>query len=115
MSDKNILPGLGEFISYSSQLGETALKLAQAKVTRKTVNISSSFAVRIILFLIAVFAIFFLSAAAALWLGKMLHSVSAGLFIIGGFYTLMFVLLFLFKDKFLLPLIRNGIIKKIYE
>jgi len=115
MREENIKTKLEELVSNGSDMGETALKLAKIKATRKAINISSLFIFRATLSLIAVFAILFCSAAAALWLGNLFHSLIAGLLIIGGFYILLFILLLLLKNKLLLPFLRNRIVRKIYE
>jgi Putative Actinobacterial Holin-X, holin superfamily III len=115
MSKENIKTKLKEFIAHSSQLGETAIKLARIRAIAKTVQISSLSIVLILFSFIAAVALLFLSVALALWLGHLVKSLTAGFLIVGGFYVLLFAVLLLLKDKILLPFLRNRIVKKIYE
>lgn len=65
--------------------------------------------------IMAVFVLLFTGLGAAWWLGEYLHNMKVGLFIVGGFYSLLFIFLALTAHKFWIPRLRNRIIKKIYE
>lgn len=65
--------------------------------------------------IIAVFVLLFTGLGAAWWLGEYLHNMKMGFFIVGAFYTLLFIIFVLTARKFWVPRLRNRIIKKIYE
>nr|WP_321415389.1 phage holin family protein [uncultured Allomuricauda sp.] len=52
-------------------------------------------------------ALLFLSLSAAFWLGTLLESTSQGFLIVGGFYVLIGLLLFLLRKKFEKPLLKK--------
>jgi hypothetical protein len=57
----------------------------------------------------------FVGLGTAWWLGKELGDTAAGFFIVGGAFLLIISLLLLTARKFLLPILRNIVIKEIYE
>jgi hypothetical protein len=69
----------------------------------------------ILLLVVAVFILLFAGIGFAWWLGEVLGNMKAGFFIVGGVYTIIFLILILVSKKMLLPSLRDMIIKKIYE
>jgi len=65
--------------------------------------------------IITVFILLFAGVGTAWWLGERLNNIKAGFFIMGGIYVFLFLLLLATSTKIWIPLIRNAIIKKIYE
>lgn len=62
-----------------------------------------------------IFVLLFAGLGFAWWLGEYFSNMKAGFFIIGGIYLVIFLAVLLTSKKILLPLIRDRIIKKIYE
>ena len=56
---------------------------------------------------VASMALLFLSLSAAFWLGTLLESTSQGFLMVGGFYVLIGLLLFLLRKKFESPLLKK--------
>ena len=52
-------------------------------------------------------ALLFLSLSAAFWLGSMLESTAIGFLIVGGFYVLVGLILFLLRNKIEKPLLKK--------
>lgn len=115
MATNTIQSKLEEFVSHSTELGETAYKLARVNAVRKTANISTNLLFTIVSSVILLFTILFGSIAAAWWLGNILDSLAAGFLIVSGFYLLLLGIIFKLKKKILLPWFRNKIVQKIYE
>lgn len=65
--------------------------------------------------IVGVFVLLFTGLGSAWWLGEYLRNMKAGFFIVGGLYTLIFIIILLTSGKVLVPRLRNLIIKKIYE
>jgi len=64
---------------------------------------------------VAGFVLLFTGLGSAWWLGEYLQDMKAGFFIIGGLYTLILAILLLTLKRVWLPLVRNIIIRKIYD
>ncbi len=52
-------------------------------------------------------ALLFLSLSAAFWLGTMLNNTAEGFLIVGGFYVLLGIILFLLRSKIEKPLLKK--------
>ena len=65
--------------------------------------------------MMVVFVLLFTGIGSAWWIGEQLDNMKAGFFIVGGFYTLLLMILLVIGPKIIVPKIRNLIIKKIYE
>lgn len=68
----------------------------------------------VIALLTVVFILAFLGLGCAWWVGEVLDNMKAGFFIVGVFYLIVLIILLSTAKKYLLPGIRNMIIKKIY-
>lgn len=64
---------------------------------------------------IGIFVMLFTGMGLASWLGEYLKDIKLGYFIVGGFYALIFLILLLISKKVTVPMIRNLVIKNIYE
>ena len=115
MAEETIKSKLEEFVTHSTELGDTAYKLARINAIRKTANISANLIYSIIAATLFTFILLFGSIAAAWWLGDVLHSRPLGFVMIAGFYLLLFLIVILLKGKSILPFFRNKIVSKIYE
>ena len=96
-------------------LVDTYIALAKANVTQKAADAVSVSVMGIAVAVLSVFAIFFAGAGLAWWIGEVLNNMVAGFLIVAGLFILLSVLLVVFKEKFLYPVIRNTIVKKVYE
>ncbi len=115
MPKESIKSKVEEFVTHSSELGETAFKLVQLNAIQKTSNISANMIFTIFSAILSIITLLFCSAAASWWLGDLLHSRIYGFLILGGFYLLLLACIVLLKGKYILPYLRNKIVKKIYE
>ena len=104
----NIIDAAGDLI-------ETYRNLITVRVVEHTsLGASISILGIIILFLI-VFVLLFTGIGVAWWIGHRLDNIQAGFFIVGAFYASLLLLIFFTANTFLIPNLRNLIIKKIYE
>jgi hypothetical protein len=69
----------------------------------------------LLLFVLALFFLLFISIGLGWWLGEKLQSMGAGFCIIAAFYAFLSIILLAFRKNYILPLIRNSIIRKVYE
>jgi len=98
-----------------TNLVETYIDIAKANVTQKAANVASASISGFVMAFLAVFCLLFLCIGLAWWIGELLNSAVAGFLIVGGLFALLLVLLIAFKEKLLYPLIRNTIVRKVYE
>jgi len=115
MPTETIKTKLEDFVTHSTELGESAIKLARIKVVQKTTDISAKLFLQITVAVLSMVVVLFLSIAAALWIGNLLQATATGFVIVGLFYLLLLIILLLSKNSFILPGLRNRIVKKMYE
>lgn len=99
----------------ASDYVETYMKIAVVNINQKTADISAvaSFSMisGSILFLFCMFS----GIAASIWIGGVLNSYAIGFLLVGVFFVLLLLVLFLSRKKIFYPFIRNLVIKSIYE
>ena len=115
MAEESIKNRIEELVNHTSDLGETAFKLARINAYRKTADLSAQFLFRTIISVVAACIILFSSIAAALWLGDLTHSRVTGFLLVGAFYFLLLLLVLVLKNKLLMPFLRNRVVKKLYD
>lgn len=89
--------------------------LAKAKATKGASTAVSAIVVGVVAFFFAFFFLFFIGFGLAWWAGTLVDSRVAGFFIVAGFFLLLTLLLFALRKKVIVPMIRNLIIRKVYE
>lgn len=100
-------------VSKAGELAETKMELWKLKVVDKIASSVSSLiaAMAVVLFIVA--AIMILSLGAAVWIGHSLGHLSYGFFIVGGFYILAGIVLYVFRKSILKAPLSNLIIDKL--
>jgi hypothetical protein len=98
-----------------SDLVDTYIALAKVNVTEKAACAASYSMAGIITVALAFMVLLFAGFGLAWWVGQLLSSMTAGFLIVGGFFALLLILFIAFKEQFLYPIIRNKIVKKVYE
>jgi Putative Actinobacterial Holin-X, holin superfamily III len=104
--------------SISKDVGDlvdTYIALAKANVTQKAADAASFSISGLLMAALAFFALLFAGFALGWWLGELLSSMIAGFLIVSGIFVVLLVVLVLFKEQILHPIIRNKIVKKVYE
>ncbi|HEX6889467.1 MAG TPA: hypothetical protein VF141_02195 [Chryseolinea sp.] len=102
-------------VDAAGDLIETYRDLITVKIVEHTSMGASISIVGIISLLIVVFVLLFIGFGAAWWIGDVMNNMKAGFFIVGGFYTLVLIIVLATAKSFLIPNFRNMIIKNIYE
>jgi hypothetical protein len=110
MEEKNKVEQLlGNVKSYV----ETRFDIVMLNMQDKLSDILSSVASVLVLSVLSVFVVFFMSIGAAWWIGQSLQNSSVGFFIVGGFYLLLMLVIFMFKDQWIKSPVINALLKKI--
>jgi hypothetical protein len=112
---EDLKTSIGQLKDHASEYVKTYADLAKAKATKGASNAAAGAAIGIVSFLLAFFFIEFLFIGLALWVGSLVDSTAGGFFIVAGLFLLLIVLIFALRKKVIVPMIRNSIIRKIYE
>jgi hypothetical protein len=97
------------------EYAETYYKLTILKVTDKATNVVSGILAGVSVLFFGVFVLLFLALALATWLGQLVNSEAAGYLIVAGIFLLIIVILVMMRKRIVFPMIRNKIIRKLYE
>lgn len=100
---------------HVSEYVQTSVQLAKAKATKGASNAAAGAAIGIATVVLGIFFIAFLFTALAWWLGTVLNSPALGFLCVAGLFLLLIILIFALRKKVIVPLIRNAIIKAIYD
>jgi hypothetical protein len=102
-----------DFVSKAGDLAETKVELWKLKASgRISETISTIISMIAIVLLIGV-AMLVLSFGAAYWIGAELENTSYGFFIVGGFYAILGIVVYLFRHSWIKRPLSNLIIDKI--
>jgi hypothetical protein len=100
-------------VSKAGELADTKMELWKLKLVNRIASTVSSLIAVIAVVLFVVVAILILSLGAAVWIGNSLGQLSYGFFIMGGFYVLAGILLYVFRRSILKTPLSNLIIDKL--
>ncbi len=92
--------------------GSTSLGLLKLNAISKTSDIASTLATQLIIFMVVGLSVMIISIGVALWISEQLGHAWYGFFIVGGFYLLSGIILFLLRQDWLKNPIHNAIIEK---
>ena len=102
-------------IDKSKDYLETKIELTKLKTIDKSADVLSTVVVMVsMIFFLSLFVLF-VSIALALMIGKMLGDVYYGFFIMGGFYAIILLMIYLKREKWIKTPIANGLINKMLK
>ncbi|SHJ11356.1 hypothetical protein [Flavobacterium terrae] len=90
----------------------TSINLFKLNSIERSADVVSSLLSRITIVTIASLFILFANVGLAFWIGKMLGEYYLGFFIVSGFYIILMILTFIFRNKAIKKPISDMIIKK---
>lgn len=87
-------------LEKATDYSNTSIELIKLKAVDKTSDSVSSIVAPTIIILVVGIALLFLNLGLALWLGPLLGELSYGFLLVGGFYIVVSIILYLFmRDK----------------
>lgn len=107
--------GLNEIISRLKTYLNTRMQLGKLTLIEKGVLLFANLITDGLVLLFLTLAFIFLSFGFGFYISELTGNTFAGFFIVGAFYLLVALLIFLIKDKHLEKYIINGMIKKIFN
>ncbi len=94
---------------------KTSFKLFKLNAIDKAADISASLTLALAFGIIVAMFSLFISISVSLYIGKLIGENYLGFLIVSGFYLLIGIMLFIFRDKLIKIPITNFIIKKLLE
>jgi hypothetical protein len=104
-----------KWIDDVGNLVETYRDLITIRMVEHTSLGASLSALGIISLIFVLCILLFFGLGASWWLGEIMGNRTGGFFIVGGVYLILLGTLLATAKRFLIPALRNQIIKKVYE
>jgi hypothetical protein len=105
---------VSDLADHTGDLLDTWYRLAVIKATKKGAKIATA---AITLFVISAFMLcvfLFIGVGLAIWLGTLMNGALA-YFVVAAFYILMIACFWLFRKKLVFPLVKDFLVRKIYD
>ena len=90
---------------------KTTIELLQLKAIDKTADVVSTLVAQLAIIIAAALAILILNIGVALWIGNLLNNSFCGFFIVGGFYTIIAIILCVYNVAWIKKPLNNTLIK----
>ena len=104
-----------QLTEHLGDLLESYYRLGVINVTDKASGIASFTLTLLIISFMTLFVLLFLGFGLGWWLGEKLDNMLAGFAIVSAFFLSLIFIVIAFRKQLLLPVIRNIIIKSVYE
>jgi len=104
-----------DLADHIEELADTFYRLTVVNVTQKATNIVSGAVVMIVLCLLGFFVLLFAGCGLAWWLGNIVNSRIGGFLLASAFFLIIMIIVSLLRKQTIFPLIRNLIIRKVYD
>ncbi len=112
--DDNATP-LETLLKQAEDYSKTSIEFFKLSAIDKSADMASTFVSSIAIFIIVALSLLILNIGLALWIGKQLGESFYGFFIIGGFYAVLTVPLYIFRDQWIKYPFSNSVIKQLLK
>jgi hypothetical protein len=102
-------------IDKSKDYIETKIELTKLKTIDRSADVLASAVVMISMIFFGLLFILFISVALALFLGRILGAYHYGFLIMGGFFGIILLVIYVQRDKWIKTPITNGLINKMLK
>ena len=104
-----------DLADHVEDIADTFYRLTILNVTQKATNVASATLTMILVTVIGLFVLLFLGVALSLWLGDLTGSRTAGFLLGSAFFLVLLLVLLALRRKIVFPMIRNLILRKVYD
>ncbi len=104
-----------DLVDHIEDIAETYYRLTIINVIQKVTNIAASALVMVIACGLALFIFSFSGIALGLWLGDLLDNRAGGFLLAAGIFLAVLLLILAIRKKIIYPIIRNIIVRKVYD
>jgi hypothetical protein len=98
---------------HAKEYVEERIRLVTLEIHDKVTRTLSGIVMSVIISLLSIFVILFFSFALAWWIGRELEGIYIGFLVVGGFYLLVAILIYVNRDKWIATPVMNIFIKNI--
>jgi uncharacterized membrane protein YqjE len=105
---------VSDLAEHTGDLLDTWYRLAVIKATKKGTKIASAAITLLVIAFFALCVLLFIGVGLAVWLGTMMNAALA-YFIVAAFYLLLIACFWGLRKKLVFPLIRDFLVRKIYD
>jgi|SRR5450432_1156753 len=109
------IDSIKSLIDKSKDYLDTKIEITKLKTIDKSSDVLSTAIAMIFLSFIACLVLIFISLGIALLIGSAMGSYHLGFFIVGGFYAIVLLIIYLQRDKWIKHPVANGIINKMLK
>ena len=102
-------------IDKSKDYLDTKIELTKLKTIDKSADVLSTAIVMVSMIFLGSLIVLFISAGIAIMLGKALGAYQYGFFVVGGFYAIILLVIYIQREKWLKTPIANGLINKMLK
>lgn len=103
---------IASLFERAEDLSKTSIKLYKLNLIDTSAEVVSSMVASLAIFSTVALSFLIMNIGLALWIGKLLVEPFYGFFIIGGFYALLAIVLYIFKNQWIKNPLSNSIIRK---
>lgn len=100
-----------DLIEDTKNYVESNVELLKLKLVDKTSTVGSSIISILAIAIFILTTLMLLSVGVAMWLGKILGEYYYGFFLIAGFLTILIIIIYIFREKWLKMPVANSIIE----
>ena len=105
----------GNLTDSISEYVHSNYKLALLNAADKATGIAASTLASVVIAFLGIFVLFFAGIALGVWLGQLLDSAALGYLLVAVLFILIIVIIVAMRKKIVFPVIRDNLIKKLYE
>jgi hypothetical protein len=102
-----------ELLACAKEYVKINFELYKLKAVEKSANLVSTLLTNMLILALISLSFLIVNLGVALWIGKLLGAYFYGFFVVGGFYAIVAIGLFIFRDKWLKNPIANLFIKQL--
>lgn len=97
------------------EIAKNYYKLSVLNVVDKGSKLGATFLIVSLITALGFFIFLFIGFGASYWIGQALGNLMLGFFVVAGFLLLILIIILVLKRKVIQPIIRNLIIKNLYD
>ena len=112
---KSFVHHIQDLFTSTTDLAEAKWKLYKIRVAQKMAEKMTSFVAVIFIAFFMFTALLILSVGAAYWIGSGTGNTRDGFFIVGGFYLLLGLLIYIFRNAWIKRPLSNKIVRKLVK
>jgi len=106
---------LATLLERAEDYSNSTIELFKLNAIDKSADVVSSLVSSLAIFITVTLSLLIVSIGVALWVGKLLGDSFYGFFVIGGFYTILAILLHIFRHAWIKYPVSNSIIKQMLK